>query len=105
MYCVYCGRKYEPTHRYCNNCGFKLPGSSAGTKAKAPDDQPRTAGALHPSDQDTITIAVPVKMCDVERILILATPRATDNNKTHAAEVLGISLKTLHNKLKEYKAQ
>jgi len=26
----------------------------------------------------------------------------TNNNKTRAAEILGISLKTMHNKLKEY---
>jgi DNA-binding NtrC family response regulator len=34
--------------------------------------------------------------------LILKTLQATSNNKTRAAEILGISLKTLHNKLKEY---
>jgi transcriptional regulator with PAS, ATPase and Fis domain len=39
----------------------------------------------------------------VERALILRTLAAT-NNKTRAAEMLGISLKTLHNKLKEYEA-
>jgi len=38
-----------------------------------------------------------------ERELILQTLAAT-NNKTRAAELLGISLKTLHNKLKEYEA-
>ncbi len=40
----------------------------------------------------------------VERELILQTLAATQNNKTRAAELLGISLKTLHNKLKEYEA-
>ncbi len=39
----------------------------------------------------------------IERELILQTLAAT-NNKTRAAELLGISLKTLHNKLKEYEA-
>jgi DNA-binding NtrC family response regulator len=38
----------------------------------------------------------------MERELILQTLAATGNNKTRAAELLGISLKTLHNKLKEY---
>jgi DNA-binding NtrC family response regulator len=40
----------------------------------------------------------------VERELILQTLSATNQNKTRAAELLGISLKTLHNKLKEYEA-
>jgi len=39
---------------------------------------------------------------EAERLLILKTLEATRNNKTRAAEILGISLKTLHNKLKEY---
>lgn len=37
-----------------------------------------------------------------ERQLILQTLQETSNNKTRAAELLAISLKTLHNKLKEY---
>jgi transcriptional regulator with PAS, ATPase and Fis domain len=40
-----------------------------------------------------------------ERRLIFETLTYTQNNKTRAAELLGISLKTLHNKLKEYGAQ
>jgi DNA-binding NtrC family response regulator len=39
-----------------------------------------------------------------EKGLILRTLQHTRNNKTRAAEILGISLKTLHNKLKEYGA-
>lgn len=39
-----------------------------------------------------------------ERELIQQTLAATNGNKTRAAELLGISLKTLHNKLKEYEA-
>ena len=39
-----------------------------------------------------------------ERELILQTLAATGQNKTRASDLLGISLKTLHNKLKEYEA-
>ena len=42
---------------------------------------------------------------DVERRLIRETLAYTQNNKTRAAQMLGISLKTLHNKLKEYESQ
>jgi DNA-binding NtrC family response regulator len=38
-----------------------------------------------------------------EKDLILRTLEATAQNKTRAAEILGISLKTLHNKLKKYR--
>ena len=41
-------------------------------------------------------------MEEAEKQLIIKTLEATNNNKTRAAEILGISLKTLHNKLKEY---
>ena len=37
-----------------------------------------------------------------EKALILRTLEHTDNNKTRAARILDVSLKTLHNKLKEY---
>ena len=41
---------------------------------------------------------------EAEKQLILKTLTATRNNKTRAAEILGISSKTLQNKLKEYAA-
>ena len=39
---------------------------------------------------------------EAERRLILETLRSTGNNKTKAAELLGISIRTLRNKLNEY---
>jgi DNA-binding NtrC family response regulator len=45
----------------------------------------------------------PVQPLDeIERRAILEALEAFGNNKTHAARALGISLKTLHNKLKRY---
>jgi len=41
---------------------------------------------------------------DAERELILRTLKQTGGNKTRAAGVLGISLKTLHNRLHKYNA-
>ena len=79
-----------------------------------PDGAPLDAGHLAPgfgkakslpaSSTDAATISVPVgtTVDAAERMLILRTLEATGQNKTRAAEILGVSLKTLHNKLKEY---
>jgi DNA-binding NtrC family response regulator len=53
-------------------------------------------------DLDSVRLGVGTTVEEAERLLILKTLEATTNNKTRAAEILGISLKTLHNKLKEY---
>jgi transcriptional regulator with PAS, ATPase and Fis domain len=52
----------------------------------------------------TVRLGVGTTVEEAERQLIMKTLDATHNNKTRAAEILGISLKTLHNKLKEYAA-
>jgi DNA-binding NtrC family response regulator len=54
------------------------------------------------SDGAGIRLEVGTTVEEAEKMLILKTLAATNNNKTRAAEILGISLKTLHNKLKEY---
>jgi DNA-binding NtrC family response regulator len=54
------------------------------------------------NDPDTVRLGVGTTVEEAEKMLILKTLEATSNNKTRAAEILGISLKTLHNKLKEY---
>ncbi|HUK23072.1 MAG TPA: sigma-54 dependent transcriptional regulator [Terriglobales bacterium] len=53
-------------------------------------------------DADAVRLGVGTTVEEAEKLLILKTLEATNNNKTRAAEILGISLKTLHNKLKEY---
>jgi DNA-binding NtrC family response regulator len=60
----------------------------------------QTQGA--PADGSTITVRVGATVDEAERLLILRTLEVTGQNKTRAAEILGVSLKTLHNKLKEY---
>jgi DNA-binding NtrC family response regulator len=54
------------------------------------------------TDGDAIQLRVGATVDEAEQLLILKTLESTGNNKTRAAEKLGISLKTLHNKLKEY---
>src|SRR5579884_1875284 len=54
------------------------------------------------SEGEGIRLDVGTTVGEAEKMLILKTLAASNNNKTRAAEILGISLKTLHNKLKEY---
>ena len=55
--------------------------------------------------EDTVTFPVGTPLKDIERAMILRTLDKTGNNKTRAAQLLNISLKTLHNKLNEYRAR
>jgi len=45
---------------------------------------------------------VGMAVADVEQALILATLRQTNGNRTHAANMLGISIRTIRNKLSAY---
>jgi DNA-binding NtrC family response regulator len=54
---------------------------------------------------DGLRLQPGMTVAEAERRLIFETLAFTENNKTRAAEMLAISLKTLHNKLKEYEAE
>ncbi len=54
------------------------------------------------NDANVVPVRVGNTVDEAERMLILRTLESTGQNKTRAAEILGVSLKTLHNKLKEY---
>ncbi|HEX4321389.1 MAG TPA: sigma-54 dependent transcriptional regulator [Acidobacteriaceae bacterium] len=61
-----------------------------------------SAPSVASADSNSVSVRVGATVGEAERLLILRTLEHTGQNKTRAAEMLGVSLKTLHNKLKEY---
>jgi DNA-binding NtrC family response regulator len=78
----------------------QLSASFGGSSSPAP-----SAPAAATSNGEELRIPVGSTIEQAERALIELTLEHTRHNKTRAAEVLGISQKTLFNKLKEYGAQ
>ncbi|HHK60498.1 MAG TPA: sigma-54-dependent Fis family transcriptional regulator [Desulfobacterales bacterium] len=68
-------------------------------------DQPAAAPAAGREVDPAVAVAAGQTLKDVERQMILQALRKTDNNRTHAARLLGVSVRTLRNKLAEYRAQ
>jgi len=66
------------------------------------DDGATTSSPPLVAAVNALTVPIGTALDEVEKQLILRTLAAQENNKTRAAQVLGISLKTLHNKLKTY---
>ena len=69
------------------------------------DLSPGFGAPPRPDVDDGLRLRPGMPVAEAERRLIYETLAFTQNNKTRAAEMLGISLKTLHNKLKEYESQ
>jgi len=72
-----------------------------------PQHLPQGFGKIQPggmavSDGNSVVVPVGTTVDEAERQLIIRTLESTGQNKTRAAEILGVSLKTLHNKLREY---
>lgn len=79
------------------------------TLEQAMQELPRGSGAGSipgngSSTQDTKTGAVQkfLTLEELEKLYILNALKATQGNKTRAAELLGITIKTLYNKLHQY---
>jgi len=62
---------------------------------------PAVNQALIP-ENDTLRVSSGTTVQEMEKKLILETLKATDNNRTQAAKLLGVSIRTLRNKLNEY---
>jgi DNA-binding NtrC family response regulator len=66
---------------------------------------PLIAGATEAAVKPTVSLEPGTTVEEAERRLILMTLEHTKDNKTRAAEILGISLKTLHNKLNKLRGR
>jgi len=108
MYCPRCGeQQLLEIARFCFNCGFSL---SQVREFVGKDESPKAhqelGGESQPDGQiDSITFLVPTPIEEIEKGMIISTLNKTGGNKTRTAELLKISLKTLHNKLALYRRQ
>jgi DNA-binding NtrC family response regulator len=77
-----------------------LPGATAPAPAA-----PRAAAvpvAAVPTSTDVLQVRVGTRMADVEEAFVRLTLKHTNNNKRKAAQLLGLCLRTLHNKLRAW---
>lgn len=110
------GRPIEPAHFLLENDDWPLfaeeDGEAASVADAAPAPAPGAAGSAGagvppaPQPGGAAHLAGPViPLHEMERIMIAKGLEATSGNRTQAAELLGISVRTLRNKLNEYRAQ
>ena len=66
---------------------------------------PAALPIVAPSEPDeALRIPVGSRISDVEEAYVRLTLKHTNNNKTRAAEMLGLCLRTLHYKLRSYES-
>lgn len=71
----------------------------------APEDLPPNVQGARDQDRPMVSVPYGMKLKDVEREVILQALADSHGNRTQTARILGISRKTLQNKLKEYGLQ
>ena len=74
--------------------------TSRGSPGAAAGFEPASSGD---SDGERLSLRIGTSMDDAEREMIRSTLAHTGGNKTQAARILRISLKTMHNKVKKYR--
>ncbi len=83
--------------------GFSAPARPAPAASGAENEPEETsAGVKHTGGVEAL---VGKKIADVERDMILNTLDHCLGNRTHAANILGISIRTLRNKLNQYREE
>ncbi len=92
------GKEWAGNVRELENFMYRTAVISPSEVLTPPDEGPVVAGA----QPQPVFSARTGSLKDVERDLIIKTLRETGNNRTKAAAVLGVSVRTIRNKLKDY---
>lgn len=79
--------------------------AAASTAAPAASVAAGAHAAAPLASAEVVTLPIGSSMAQAEKAMILATLRHFNHHKERTAAVLGISLKTLYNRLKEYAAE
>lgn len=66
---------------------------------------PASADVPLPSGGNSISVEAGRPLSEVEKAYIQLTLKSTGNNKKRAAQILGISLRTLHSRVTEFAAE
>jgi len=82
----------------------KQPVATAPLPAPAAASDDRGAHGLPDAGEAVLRIPVGARLADVERLVILATFAHCGHHKERTAAALGISMKTLYNRLKDYQS-
>lgn len=102
------GNTLEPEHIFLDPGGFIPLDSSKSMSTNSPmtdngESNHNKHSSVGVSDPTTDLNGKPIPLADLERKQIYKALDFTENNKTKAADLLGISIRTLRNKLNEYK--
>ena len=60
--------------------------------------------SLSPAPNEVVPLLIGSTVGEIERELVLQTLARCDGNRTRAARVLGVSVRTLRNKIRQYSA-
>jgi DNA-binding NtrC family response regulator len=91
------GRAVTPRHFLMDSSDWPL---FEEQEAEVSPDSAQAEGA---ADAQSIMTGAVIPLHEMERIMIMKGLDATSGNRTQAAELLGISVRTLRNKLNEYR--
>ncbi|MBR4741530.1 MAG: sigma-54-dependent Fis family transcriptional regulator [Desulfovibrio sp.] len=99
------GEPIEPCHFLLEGMEWPLFAEESEPTAAEPVDEAKTKSETMASANELQTFKGPViPLHEMERLMIIKGLEATSGNRTQAAELLGISVRTLRNKLNEYRS-